>query len=73
MESRKVAQTPAPAANAQVTCLKCTHYFITFDASFPYGCRALDFKSRRLPQYEVVAASNLPCQSFQAKATPRKP
>lgn len=69
MEPEKVSQTQEQA----VTCLKCAHYYITFDPSFPYGCRALDFKCRRLPHYEVAAASNLPCQSFVAKPNQRKP
>lgn len=49
-------------------CRRCQFYYITFDASFPYGCRALDFKSRRLPQYEVMAASQQRCLAFKPKA-----
>lgn len=55
------------AASAE-SCPNCRHYFITHEVAFPYGCRALAFKSRRLPSYEVLAASDAPCQAFAAKA-----
>ncbi|MCX8086885.1 MAG: hypothetical protein N3C63_08290 [Rhodocyclaceae bacterium] len=48
-------------------CLRCKHYFITFDARFPYGCRAMGFKSQQLPCKEVEAASGLACQSFERR------
>lgn len=48
-------------------CLECAHYFITHEASFPYGCRAMNFKSKRLPQLEVMQASQAYCQVFRKK------
>lgn len=48
-------------------CLKCSHYFITHDVRFPYGCRAMNFKSRRLPQIEVEMASNAVCLAYRKK------
>ncbi len=48
--------------------MKCVHHFITYDPHFPYGCRAMDFKSRRLPQYEVIEASGESCLRFVARA-----
>ncbi len=50
------------------TCKHCCHYFITHDASFRYGCRALDFKSKRLPCLDVIEASWQICQFFKKKA-----
>lgn len=44
-------------------CKGCLHFYITYDANFPYGCRAHQFKSRRLPYIEVEAASQAPCMS----------
>ena len=55
--------------NRPPRCNLCAHYYITHDLHFPYGCRALDFKSRRLPQYEVMAASQQRCLAFKPKAT----
>jgi len=53
-------------------CTRCVHYYITFDPSFPYGCRILGFKSRSVPEKEVQSASDMPCQSFQPKPTVRR-
>lgn len=54
-------------AEKEDSCLHCMHYFITHEVTFPYGCRALAFKSRRMPSREVLAASHEPCQVFRAK------
>lgn len=48
-------------------CLNCMHYFITYEPHFPYGCRALSFKSKRLPCNEVFEASNSNCLMFIRK------
>lgn len=48
-------------------CHRCAHYYITHDPVFPYGCRALGFKSGRQPCLDVLAASGEPCRYFQAK------
>jgi hypothetical protein len=48
-------------------CNRCTHYYITHDQAFKYGCRALDFKSKQQPIRDVVEASGLPCLYFEVK------
>lgn len=48
-------------------CNACRHFYVTWDAQFRYGCRALDFKSQRLPMLEVLEASGQPCHFFQRK------
>lgn len=53
-------------------CAGCSHFFITYDTAFPYGCRAMGFKSRRYPYYEVQTASGLPCQMRQAAGSPKE-
>ena len=50
-----------------VACIYCTHYYITHDANFRYGCRALDFKSQRQPSLVVTEASGKQCHYFQEK------
>jgi hypothetical protein len=64
-----------PSDNAQSApafrCNDCAHFYITYEANFRYGCRALDFKSQRLPMLDVLEASGQPCQFFQNK--PRRP
>ena len=49
-------------------CNQCAHYFITHELPFRYGCRALDFKSRRQPVLDVMAASGQSCFYFQPKS-----
>ncbi len=48
-------------------CWKCAHHYITHDPGFPYGCQAMQFKCRRLPCREVLAASGQACLLFQQK------
>lgn len=48
-------------------CTQCAHYFISYDPRFPYGCRAMNFKSRTLPQNEVAAISGMDCQTYQPR------
>jgi len=52
---------------AQPACRRCRHYFITYDPSRPYGCRAMGFKSRHNPALVVFSTSGLPCQLFREK------
>jgi hypothetical protein len=48
-------------------CFSCKHFYITYDANFPYGCRVVGFKSRLLPSKEMVINSGLECQVFAEK------
>ncbi|WP_240744818.1 uracil-DNA glycosylase [Desulforhopalus sp. IMCC35007] len=43
------------------------HYFITYEPSNPYGCRAMGFKSRKNPARVVFESSGMECQLFKAK------
>ena len=51
----------------RVDCMKCKHYYVTWDPSFPRGCRAFGFKSRSLPSADVLRSSGSPCLSFERK------
>ena len=53
-------------------CNNCTHYYITHDANFRYGCRSLDFKSQRQPILVVTEASGQQCHFFQKKEQRQK-
>ena len=48
-------------------CRQCLHFYITYDAQKPYGCRAMGFKSRTNPAQVVFQSSGLHCQLFSAK------
>jgi len=56
----------------QIDCFSCQHFYITYDPSFPYGCRAAGFKSRRLPAKEVHASSGMACLLFAEKDRTRR-
>jgi hypothetical protein len=49
-------------------CYRCKHFFITYEKSFPYGCRGFAMKSKRLPSLEVLRASQSECSLFAEKS-----
>jgi hypothetical protein len=54
------------------SCSDCKHYYVTWDKDFPYGCKAMGFKSRTYPAQEVRNASGMDCQLFERKGSRRK-
>ena len=53
-------------------CMACRHFFITYEAGHPYGCRAMSFKSREMPSRAVQINSGMPCQAFSAKPVKKR-
>lgn len=62
---------PASPRNDRPDCLHCRHYFVTWEADKPRGCKAYEFKAAELPSDVVLAASGEPCQMFERKAGAR--
>jgi hypothetical protein len=53
-------------------CHQCIHYYVTWDQYFPHGCRAMDFKSKRMPIQDVRMAMRLnDCLTFELKRRKR--
>lgn len=50
-----------------VNCFFCEHFYITQEADSPYGCRAMDFASARMPSVDVYDASEQDCALFVRK------
>ncbi|MFZ4615895.1 MAG: hypothetical protein ACOYM2_06840 [Rectinemataceae bacterium] len=48
-------------------CLKCLHFRVTWDPSFPRSCEVFGIKSRRLPSLEVLGATGRQCPAFELK------
>ncbi len=48
-------------------CNRCEHYYITWDQKFPYGCRAMGFKSKEMPSIAVLNNSGMDCLQFKEK------
>ncbi|GHV08773.1 hypothetical protein AGMMS50229_17720 [Campylobacterota bacterium] len=52
----------------RLDCRKCRHFFVTWERSFPYGCKFFGFKGKNLPSTMVLASSGAPCEQYQPKA-----
>ena len=62
-----------PAISMVMACHKCLHYYVTWDQHFPHGCRAMDFKSKRLPINDVrLAMRGKDCLAFEMKKRKRR-
>lgn len=52
----------------RIDCRRCAHYYVTWDPSFPHGCRCMGFKSRMTPIEEVRRTmSGHDCLLYHAK------
>ena len=61
------------SGTAKIHCIQCRHHQITWDTERPYGCEALNFKSRIEPCQYVLKISGTPCQSFESKPSRQPP
>lgn len=56
--------TPERAPN----CLKCEHFFVTWEPSHPRACKVFGIKSRRLPSLLVKETTGHHCPAFSRSA-----
>jgi hypothetical protein len=56
----------------KINCKECKHYFITFDANAPYGCKAYGFKGKVVPNILVYQVSGSKCNLFSLKKETKK-
>jgi hypothetical protein len=54
-------------ANKRIDCMKCRHFYVTWDTRFPKGCKAFGFKSQTMPSLTVFTSSGKHCMNFEAK------
>jgi hypothetical protein len=52
----------------KIDCRQCNFFYITWDKKFPYGCKAMGFKTLMIPSMEVRQASGMGCLRFEPKA-----
>lgn len=50
-----------------VNCLKCKHFFITWNTNFPRACSVFGFKGKNLPSQQVFNTTGKKCPSFEKK------
>lgn len=55
-----------------VDCNKCIHYYVTWDANNPRGCKVYGFKSRQMPNAIVRQTDVSGCQAFESKSEAKK-
>jgi len=48
-------------------CLKCQHFYITWDEDLPKGCKIFNFKSQTMPAQVVFKNSGQNCQAYEEK------
>nr|WP_245246540.1 MULTISPECIES: uracil-DNA glycosylase [unclassified Paenibacillus] len=53
--------------NERINCFLCKHFYVTWDPSFPRGCRLYEFKTSELPSAVVKRSSGKPCMAFEKK------
>lgn len=71
MSTKRVPTAGKKTQRTEINCLSCRHFFITYDPRFPYGCRAVGFKSRLMPAQEMYNNSGLVCLLFAGKEKER--
>jgi hypothetical protein len=52
---------------AGILCIDCHHFQITWEPSHPRACRAMGFKTKNWPCFEVLNTSGEPCMKFLKK------
>lgn len=52
---------------ARESCHTCVHFYITWEKTHPYGCRAMGFKSRHFPSRIVYQSSGRECLLYTPK------
>ena len=56
----------------RISCHKCIYFYITWDNSFPYGCKSNGFKGKTMPSLMVFQAAGHACLSFEPKEKAQK-
>jgi hypothetical protein len=51
----------------KINCRRCIYFFVTWQQSQPYGCKAYGFKSAIIPSLVVKKSSAKDCQFFVDK------
>ena len=52
-------------------CTSCQHFYVTWEADRPRGCRAYGFKSANWPSQVVLNESGRPCQLHEVRKPPQ--
>ena len=61
MNSDASSKSTIEPSSGSVNCYGCTHFAITWARHFPYACKKMEFRSKRLPCDDVLEADGQPC------------
>lgn len=68
-----MAGTKAKLEDGCPNCWRCAHMAISWDASMPYLCRQIGFKTRELPARAVLKLDGRHCLGFEQKRASPQP
>lgn len=68
MSEEQQGTASSPLRNAP-NCMRCTHFYVTWDARFPRGCRYFGFKTKELPSISVFKNTGSNCPVFTPRST----
>ncbi len=51
-------------------CRSCKHAYITYESSFPHGCRLFGFKSAKPPSIVVYESTGQFCNGYEPRPAP---
>lgn len=54
-------------ADQRINCLKCKHFFVTWNPQSSKGCKAYGFESNQIPSVVVALETKKECLLFQQK------
>jgi len=60
----------ASTSSTSPNCLKCRHFYVTYEPKWPRGCRVFGFKGKQLPSITVKQCTGSECPAFQARINP---
>lgn len=50
-----------------INCQKCKYFFVTWDYTFPKGCRLFGIKSKEQPSQMIYKSTGKKCINFENK------
>ncbi len=51
----------------RIHCAGCKFYYVTWDVTFPYGCKLYQIKSKQLPSHVVLQSVGRKCDQYIPK------
>ena len=75
MNSDVNSESASEINSGGTSCYGCAHFAITWEKNFPYACKKMEFRSKRLPCEEVLEADGQPClaRTERVDASTKKP